>query len=118
MGYGFDTRSWILDEVNEGDEVAMDVGGYGYPNWRIATVTKKTPTGIISTSNGRKFNNDGYERGASRGSFSKRTYIQPVTDEIREKIERSDLLGKISRTKFEQLDTTQLRKICLIIGEI
>lgn len=111
------TKEWIMT-LNVGDKVAMDVGSYGYPNWRIATVEKITPTRIITTSNGRKFNNDGYERGANYGSFSKRTQISPLTEEILEKIARGKHLSKISRTKFEKLDTTQLRKICLIIGEI
>lgn len=106
-------KEW-LDSLKVGDEVAMDVGSYGFRRYSIATVTKITPTRRISTSNNLTFNADGSSYGR-RDSWSSRTYLEPVTDKILEHNFRSSFIGTLKSFKFEELTTEQLRSIESII---
>jgi hypothetical protein len=105
-------QEW-LNSLQVGDKVAMDIGSYGAVRYSISQITKITPTRRMTTANGRTFKANGTEYG-SGGSFSS-VWLQPVTDTIKERIERSYLISHIKGIKFEELSTEQLRKIKDII---
>lgn len=107
--FGEEEKAW-LEGLKEGDQVAMNVGSYGYPNYKIATITKITPTRIIKTDDGRVFNSNGRERG-STSKWGRNVSIEPVTATLFEKIERNHLITKLSRMKLEELPTELLQKI-------
>lgn len=106
-------QEW-LDSLQIGDKVAMDIGSYGYSRYSIATITKVTPTRRITTSNGRVFNANGseYGKGSNWGSG---TYLEPVTNDIRERILRNKLISELKEINFEGLTTEQLLSIQSIV---
>jgi len=106
-------QEW-LDSLKEGDKVAVDVGSYRSTFYKISNVVKITPTRMIKTSCGRTYNNDGRERGKS-STWDKTTFLQPVTAEIEETVERYTLLHRIKETKFNDLSTEVLREIIKLV---
>ncbi|PLS18999.1 hypothetical protein CVD28_00940 [Bacillus sp. M6-12] len=107
------SQEW-LDNLQVGDEVAMNVGSYGYSRYKKATITKITPKRRFTTSNGMTFNPDGTEYG-KKDTWSRRSNIEPVTQEISDHIEQTELLNVIEATKFKELSLEQLRGIHAIL---
>lgn len=109
-----DKKQEWLDSLQVGDEVAMDVGSYGYRKYVKATITKITPKRRLSASNGKTFNPDGSEYGKG-SSWSKPADLLPMTQDIAEHIERNTLLNLIENTKFDKCSLEQLRSIQAIL---
>lgn len=102
-----------LESLTVGDEVAVNSGG----RYLIEKVTKVTRTQIVTTY-GRFRKSDGRYVG---GSIWRITIIQPVTDTIRNKIRKSELVLKLSRQNgfsFLTLSLDQLERIQAIIDEV
>lgn len=108
--FGQEEKEWLAS-LKEGDQVAIDVGSYGYTSYKIVTVTRVTPTGIIKTSDSRQFNPNGRERGGAASAWSRNYRLEPFTPQVLDHIERAELLSKLSSTSFKQLPTELLRKI-------
>jgi hypothetical protein len=99
-----------LESLQVGDKVAECTSHYGDVSYSISTIEKITKTGQIKvTGNDSKYKN-GKEMGNS-GSWSIDRYIVPVTDEVRENVERMRLLYFIEKTQFKNVETEKLRKI-------
>lgn len=101
-----------LKTLKVGDEVCYDTA-YISENYVIATVSGITPTGMVRLDNGLLFNKGGFCRDKMRNF---RYHLQPVTDEIREKVRRKELLTLIGKFKFVNLTLAQLEAIAEIAG--
>jgi hypothetical protein len=104
-----------LQNLKEGDLVAIDIGRYTSVHYIVSAVKKVTPTGMIKTSCGRTYNNDGWERGKS-SPWQVNTYLQPATEEIKEQIEFRRLINIINDTNFEQMPISKLREVIEVIN--
>lgn len=107
--YDQEYKDWLLS-LKEGDKAVINVGSYGYRHYTTVEIVRITPTRIIKTSDNREFNNKGYARGHN-SSFGRHLKIEPITDEVRESMERMELLSVIRNTKFEEVSTLTLREI-------
>lgn len=105
-------QEW-LDNLAEGDLVAIDISNFGSSVYVITKITKITPTRIIKTDVDVIFNSNGLERGRSG---ERQKYLQPVTQKIFDHIERMELLRKIKETKFKDLSLETLRKVVDLIN--
>jgi hypothetical protein len=100
--------------IKVGDELAFDCG-FGSARWRIATVTKITPSGRIKCGP-YTLDHDLRVRGQDKWSGPFRG--QPVTQEIRDKVERETLLGiATDARRHHNLTLDQLRRIVAILKE-
>jgi len=99
-----------LQELKAGDEVVVR-RGYVYGDYRLGTVERTTPTlVIVSGLNYRR--RDGYTQGSG---YQRCQLIQP-TQELRDKIETTELLNKFSGTGvFDKLPLDSLRQIDVIL---
>lgn len=111
--YQKEREEWLAS-LNIGDEVAMDISGYGHQNWTIVKITKITPTRRMESSNGYKLGNDGIEMGKIN-SWTRRKRIYPLTDEIVYEVRRKALISKIERVDFKSFDNEKLEKIYNVI---
>ncbi|MNP16364.1 hypothetical protein D3C76_1087550 [compost metagenome] len=100
-------QEW-LKSLTEGEEVAYDnsLPYHRSKNWKIQRIAKITPTRQFRLGNNDLFNNKGKLVG---GEYS--IYIQPVTDEIRETVERERVLSRIRHTQWDKLPTDVLQHI-------
>jgi len=105
-----------LNSLKVGDIVAEHTSHYGDNTYSIVTIEKITKTGQIKVSgNDSKYKN-GREMGNS-GSWSISRHIVPITDEIKESVERRKLLNFIEKTKWGEVTTEKLRKIKAVLEE-
>lgn len=120
----FDTEAWIKT-LTEGDQIACNFGSYGYESYKILTVIRVTPTGIVKcihdmdTKNIYEFNTKGYERGAKvTTAFNRRRlHIEPLTAEIMDKIETRQLLLDLSSLDLKKMPLKYLRKLWRVYDE-
>lgn len=112
--YGEDVTAWLAG-LQPGDQVACNFGGYSYENYKILTVHKVTPSGIIKTVNDSLtvyvFNKNGRERGAEKGAWSRVLTIVPLTEKVMESIERDQYTTNLSSIKLKELPLKYLRKL-------
>lgn len=108
-------QDWV-DNLLEGDLVAIDVGSYYSTDYIITKISRITPKRLIKTESGHTFNNKGWERGKN-STWDRRTYLQPVTPKIEEHIEKNQLLKKIKEVKYEVLPLDVLRKMYTLLNE-
>jgi len=104
-------QEW-LDSLKEGDSVAYNFGGFGYKNYKITTISKITPKRLFIVDELR-FNKEGIYRFDSM--WSTRYTLQPVTDEITEKVKTKNMLHILSKVQFHELDLETLEKIVHVI---
>jgi len=104
-----------LKELKVGDEVVYDDGGHYSKRYNVITVNKITPTGIIKTSDGKSWSNEGGERGSYRDPWRGTIRLQPYTDEIKEYITRQKAIVYLGHANFEELPTDKLIEITGII---
>ena len=102
-----------IPKVKVGDELAFHNRYHGYS---LETVTKITPTGIIKCGDKFALNPDLTIRG-DRASFVDPYRGEVVTDEIREKILRQNLLRRLDCKKWADLTTNKLKKLVAIIDQ-
>lgn len=108
-------QDWV-DNLKEGDLVAIDEGGSRSTHYIITSIVKITPTRLIKTSNGKTFKKDGWQRVSS--SWDRPTYLQPVTSKIQEHVERRELLSEIKHESFEDFSTQALREFKELIARL
>lgn len=104
----------MSEQIKVGDELAFR-GGYGR-EWAIYKVTAITPTGRIKCGDAYTLDPNLRIRGPNKwGSYE----ANRVTPEIREKVDRAELLDAINRQKsrMSSLSAEQLRRIVAIISE-
>lgn len=106
-------QEW-LDNLKEGDEVAIAIWSYSTTNYSLSTVEKITPTGIIKTRQ-YTFNQKGIERGGNSTWGGKKQLVE-VTKEIKDKIETEKILRQITKTKFADLPLEILKDISEVIN--
>jgi hypothetical protein len=101
-----ENMEWIKN-LKVGDEVMINKSSFWNKNYYDkATVTKITPTGRIKTSDGSEYTGEGYKYGDTSG------YLEQVTAEKLELMERRELLYKINFDKFKgKLSAERLRLI-------
>jgi hypothetical protein len=102
-----------LSHLDVGDMVALYSQGNGF--YAILKIEKKTPTGIMTLSNGRKFRPNGGEIGIENKWSS--VFISPVTPEIRAEIARKRNIGKLSKINWSDVSDDKIIKILSILDE-
>lgn len=81
---------------------------------RLATVERKTPSGLVVLKNGDKFNVDGYMRGASGWDRPRARIATP--DDI-SGVNRWNLVTKIERFRaWDKLSADDLKAVSEIVG--
>ncbi|HXE63149.1 MAG TPA: hypothetical protein VN519_06385 [Bryobacteraceae bacterium] len=109
-------RDQWLKELKAGDRVAVCRS-----QWTpvICTVSRTTPTQIIIDrwGDGRFSRDDGREM-RKTDRWSGRATLDPVTQEIRDEIEREQNLGKVNRMDWKKLTNDQLRRAVAITEEV
>lgn len=108
-----DNKEW-LKELKQGDKVVYNAGHRNI-DYIMVTVEKITPTGIIKTSDGRSWNTNGRERGREKSTWRATYYLQPFTQEIKDKLEKTSLCFDFNKVNLEKLSLDQLRQIHAII---
>lgn len=105
------TNDEWLQKLKAGDEVVVR-RGYVYGDYRLSTVERVTSTLVIVNGlNYRK--RDGYTQGKSY----QRCQLMEPAQELRDKIETSELLNRLSRTGvFDKLPLDSLRQINAILN--
>lgn len=89
--YGKEYEDWI-SQLKVSDEVAVHRIHLNHTTYRIVTIEKITKTGLIKVSGNEAKYRNGIEMGNS-GTWTVSEYLEPVTEEVRESIERSDKDG-------------------------
>ena len=101
-------KDW-LKSLKPGDIVAIETIAGG-PVFR--TVVRLTKTQIVLNSSQRFYICSGTIVG---GSYYHKTILMPVTAEIKEKVERSELIYRIKKSDIRSLKTSDLIEILSII---
>ena len=106
-------------DLKPGDEVAVDFGRYGTPDWSICKVTRLTPSKniVVAMYQGERiFYTHGGERGGDRYNT---LFLTRLSDEMRQKIselqERSRLLSRFKSVVWTKQDTATLRSIVALL---
>ena len=102
-----------LETLKPGDEVAFDDGGRWYRDrWVILTVERTTKTQIVMRGGDKFRKSDGCEVGSD--SWNK---IQPVTDNIRAKMHRREVIGRYNEIAggTNRYTTEQLEAVIAIL---
>ncbi len=102
-----------LKELKPGDQVACNKGSYGVKNYVILNITKITPTGIIKTSDGSQWTPSGREKGTPYARIS--WNLEPLTQEIRDYVEKERAIQYLKNAKLENLSLDTLRHIVGVI---
>ena len=105
-------KAW-LETLKPGDKVAFPRSrGFYAPSWEILTVERTTQTQIMMQSTERFRKSDGQEVGSSSWSN-----IQPVTDGIRAKIHRQNIIARFKGIpmKPDNYTTEQLEAVIEIL---
>ncbi|WCK57010.1 hypothetical protein PP175_27865 (plasmid) [Aneurinibacillus sp. Ricciae_BoGa-3] len=106
-------KAW-LEDLQVGDEVSYQIGSFSGGRTVIDTIKKITPTRRMDVGHMR-FDSNGYEMGKSN-SWTPRCVLNPVTDEIRNEVERAKLVNELADVNFKTLSLNQLRAIQLILS--
>lgn len=121
----FGNTDWIK-ELKVGDEVGISEGAI-QNRYRIDKVTKISKTGIITTSHKysnrpteslTRFNPNGQERVSQDAYY--RDDLVPLTQEIRDKIKKDNLVNFLSRVSWadwDKMELNRLSRIYLILKE-
>ncbi len=99
-----------LKSLKPGDKVAVETITGGYVFRKIARLTK---TQIVLDNCQKFYISSGLIVGGS--AFFRRTRIMPVDAEIKEAIEKSTLIHKISKSHLHSISIETLREILSII---
>lgn len=93
-----DKRKGWLKELKVGDKVACDFAPtYSRKrDYKILVIDKITPSGRIYAGN-YKFNHAGYEIGSKDSTWSRTLKLEPVTDEIKNLIEKKQIIEEIKK---------------------
>jgi hypothetical protein len=108
------TDTWLTN-LKPGEEVVIS------SNRRLwfGVVERRTPSGRIivqSNSHGMtEFNPDGYERGRRDSIYQ--AHLTEPTQAIRDQIERSDLVGRMSIVRWDKVSLDKLRRIAAVLDE-
>lgn len=106
-----DNQEW-LDSLKEGDMVALRIFTYSNFKYRIAKITRITPTRIIKVD-GYEFNKNGKQRGRSTWGYN--IYLEPITQDILDEVEKEKLFRRLNNIKFQELSLDKLRKISDVV---
>jgi hypothetical protein len=100
-----------LAALKPGDEVAWkrNVG------WRIVTVKTIAATSIVTADGARWTKKFGKKFGKMFGCGSDSVYLQRITPEIREAIEKATLASRLDRIEWERHTVETLRRIAAIV---
>jgi hypothetical protein len=97
------------NNLQVGDEVAIDNGHLHIgPRYRIGTVTKITPTGQIQIDNKEPKFKHGYIKG---DKYTATMCIHELTDVLKEKIFKEQMIDKLENMNFKNLTIKQLKEI-------
>lgn len=99
--------------VKVGDELAFRLGFSG--ECRIYKVEKVTPSGRIKCGP-YELNADLSVRGQKGRGYWGPYHAEPVTAEMRESVERSDLLARVQHANWSSLDTVSLGLVVSILN--
>jgi len=103
-------QKW-LDNLKEGDLVAIDYGRYS-SKWMIKAIDRITPKRII-TVDGVKYNNQGISK---RDSYYW-TKLEPITQEIKDSIKKNKLVSKLDNINIADLSLEKLESIYEILKD-
>lgn len=78
-----DKREGWLRELSVGDEVAVENGRYGVPNWYFAKVSKITPSGRMELDDKYTYDPRGYKISDDKYHLNR---MEPLTLELRAKV--------------------------------
>ena len=101
-------------DIKVGDELAFKVG-YGVWSWMIHKVTKITPTGRVKCGP-YTLNPDLSRRGDTGHTGPYKG--EPVTDTIRQSIERQKLLMQLQRMVWRDFPTDVLQGVIKVIQNV
>jgi hypothetical protein len=109
-------QTW-LNGLKVGDKVALLYRRYGETSYSIAKIEKITPT--------RQIKLDGYATKFKNGDMidtstwkTTTNRIVPITDDVKEYIEKKRLIAFIKKVELDKLDVQQLRKIKEVMGVV
>ncbi len=105
---------WLKD-LKPGHKVAYDSGTYGRIKYNIVTVEKITPSGIIKTSDGNSWTKEGRQKGIKASSWETPHHLKPLTQEIRNIVEKETAVQYLSKMDFKKLPLDALRHIVGVI---
>jgi hypothetical protein len=100
-------KEWLAN-LKAGDEVAVRTG-YGYPVYEVSEVDRVTPTQIV-VGHWRYRKSDGCAIG--HGGYSCH-HLEFPSQEIRDAVERKELVHSLENTKWSKLPLDKLRELSL-----
>lgn len=101
-------KDW-LDLLRVGDQVCYYDRYHGYV---FETILKITPTKQIKTRQ------HTFKDGCHKGSgWTASVYIQPITKQILDEVNRLHLVSEIKKTQFEKMGLEDLKKIVAVITD-
>ncbi len=103
-----DNTEW-LQSLKAGDKVAYATNWHGHIIDTVGSTTR-TMIRIGSSEFNRK---DGYRRGGSRGYGY--VQLEPVTDAIRDSVDKTRLVYRLRDVKWKDLDLTILRQVAALL---
>jgi len=104
------SNEW-LKTLKVGDTAVYDDGYSRTKHYNLVTVEKITPTGIIKTNDGKSWNTEGKERGATPARWARTNSLQPYTEEVKEHIKREWALNYLRKADLNVLPTDKLIEI-------
>lgn len=84
-------------------------------HYTIAPIDRITPTGRIKVG-GKQYDKNGREMG-NKSSWTRPNQLHPVTQDIKDSIEKSKLVTKLHGLKLEDLTVEQLRSIAKMVDD-
>lgn len=111
----FDTKA-----LKVGDEVFVNLGGYGHSSYERQTVTNTTPSGRVVLSDGNTYNLDGYERGGPHGRWSSRSRIVEPTEHVLSSVRRREATNALSAAlkKWEDWPVERIEVVVMFINSV
>lgn len=104
--------SGFLDNLDVGDKIAVVYVNGSSERYEISKIIKKTPTGKLRVGCDPNYL---FTNGSYKISDWDWITLEPITQEITDKLERNKLLRKIKYSDFSKLSLTQLKKIVNIM---
>lgn len=101
--------------VQPGDEVAIRRGLSD--SYSLFTVKSVDGKGIITIENGSRYRSDGSPL-AKGDKWNHPSHILPVTDRIREAIEKSNLVGRLSHLNWKDWEAMSVETLRAIVSVI
>ena len=109
-----DKREGWLKELKVGDKVAIECGRSRI-EYKIGEIEKITPTGRIAIK-GSIFDHTGREMG-ERDIWTTRDRLEPLTQEIYDRVRKETLIYKLSKTKWSDVSLGNLEVISELLNE-